>query len=118
MFSQNIEVGLVKLTFLFFFRRMFCTNVKAMTPFNIVTVVLITLVSSWIAAFLLTALTMCGTNFQALWGTEMDMLTHCANTKTQQIALAVSNFVFDVTIIVLPIPKVKHFTFKECWMHC
>lgn len=69
---------------------------------------MIVLTTIWIVGFLFAGMFLCGKDVSALWGSEMDYLTKCADTVRDQIAMGVSDFALDVAIILLPVPMVRN----------
>ena len=68
--------------------------------------ILIVLTVAWIIAFFFALFFMCDTRFYLLWGPYY-RLAMCSNGNALVIdqALAISDFGFDVIILLLPLPK-------------
>ena len=67
---------------------------------------MIWLTIAWTLAFFFAYLFACKGHFSAWWGTGFDHLEHCVNTMAVLYAMAVTDFLADVVIIVLPLPMV------------
>lgn len=105
---QVLQLGCVKLSFLFFYRRIFIVS-KRWTWFNIATLATIVLVVLWTLAFFLTELLECvavGGSFSSYWGSAIDLTTKCVKTELKSYAYAVSDFITDAIVFLLPIPMV------------
>ncbi|KAL8724599.1 MAG: hypothetical protein Q9166_007856 [cf. Caloplaca sp. 2 TL-2023] len=70
---QMLALGCVKLSFLFFYRRVFITGVS--TWFSKATTGLIIIVLVWTVAFFFALLFACKGNWSAWWGSVMDLST-------------------------------------------
>lgn len=95
-------LGCVKLSFVLFYRRLFCTanGSKAM---NIATITVVVLTVMWILAAWLALLFVCGTRFSAWWtSVEQDKL-YCPNTLEYQMGMGISDTIMDIIIFILPI---------------
>lgn len=91
---------------LLFYRRVFCTglNVYNTLWFNIATMATLVIVACWLVTFEFLAGFECGTHFSALWdGTYAE---YCSISFPYLYGLAVSDFLLDVWILVLPMPIV------------
>lgn len=98
-------MGLIKLSFVFFFRRIFVTG-KPKSRFAIISLMVITVVILWVAAFFLWFLLSCGNNFAARWTTIRTLHAVCVTDIKSDLALAISDFLTDVMIMALPVPMV------------
>ncbi|KAF2015190.1 hypothetical protein BU24DRAFT_410859 [Aaosphaeria arxii CBS 175.79] len=58
------------------------------------------------AAFFLRYLFACGINFSIWWTNAMNIMTLCGDFNTILMALAISDFVCDTIILILPVPVV------------
>ena len=102
---QTPALGLVKISILFFYRRIFCGRF-----FNIICWTLIAIVIAWALAFFLTTVFNCGSLFSANWNTIGQLRLKCLNTFKQLLALSISDVVVDVCIFAIPVPFVSHST--------
>ena len=110
-------LGYVKLSFLFFYRRIFCADKKSVA--GIVTMTAIVATAAWTISYFFAFFFACGTNFSANWGSTVALMTCCVKTYELVFSLAIIDFVFDVVIITIPIPFVSplvEFTYftSEC----
>ena len=95
---QTIAVGLVKLAILFFYRRIFTGRV-----FKIASWTIITLTAAWTVVFLFNIIFACGSNVWAEWGSTNDLKIYCDNTVVMLEAMAITEFIIDLMIILLPV---------------
>ncbi|KAK8066953.1 hypothetical protein PG997_013700 [Apiospora hydei] len=94
-------LGFVKLSALVFYRRLFCTGSKT-TILGVLTWITIVVVVLWLLAFELFAGFQCGTGFSEL--SEGSMPDICTLVLPSSLGLAISDFLLDFWILVLPIP--------------
>ena len=101
-------LGFIKLSFLFFYKRIFCASFTS--ALSIATTIMIVIVSGWSLSFFLSFLFACRGDF-SVWGSSLaNIASHCINTETLLLALAISDFLTDIIIIVMPLPMVSfHF---------
>ena len=104
---QILCLCFVKLSFVFFYRRIFCVGDK-LQPFNVVTAVVNMIVISWTIGFFFACLFACKGNFAAWWTTQATFTSECVKTVKLEYAFAVSDFLIDVLVISLPIPMVRN----------
>ncbi|MCJ1356783.1 MAG: hypothetical protein MMC33_006779 [Icmadophila ericetorum] len=105
LMTSILALGCIKLSFLFFYRRIFCkTNKRDFT--NIFTMVMICIIILWTIGFFFAHLFACGTNFSAWWGAPIELITRCVKTEKLLEALAISDFLTDAIIVVIPLPLV------------
>lgn len=96
-----LALGLIKLSVLFFYRRIFRGR-----AFDILNWILITLVVLWTLGFFLVQVFDCRTHFFTNWGPVKD-LEKCLNPFNQLFAYSISDVIIDVFILVLPVPLVS-----------
>jgi hypothetical protein len=96
-----LALGFIKLSILFFYRRIFRGR-----TFDILSWTLITLVVLWTLGFFLVQVFDCRTHFSTNWGTLAD-LQKCLSSFKQLLACSISDFIMDLFILVLPIPLVS-----------
>ena len=96
MFS--LALGSVKLSILFFYRRIFRGG-----TFDILNWTLITIVVVWTLGFLLVQIFDCRTHFYEAWG-PLEEFEKCFNTFTMLLAYSISDVIVDVFIMILPLP--------------
>ncbi|KAF3767962.1 hypothetical protein M406DRAFT_355782, partial [Cryphonectria parasitica EP155] len=99
------SLACIKLSALFFYRRVFCIHgwLEAQW-FSIATFVTIVLVVLWDVVFSFLPGFQCGTHFSALWDGTYE--TYCTISFPYLYGLAVSDFLLDVWILFLPIPRI------------
>ncbi|ESZ99267.1 hypothetical protein SBOR_0308 [Sclerotinia borealis F-4128] len=101
---QIPALGLVKLSLIFFYRRVFSRN--AAPRFNIVTWFMICIIIIWTLSFFFSILFICGTDFSAYWTSTIVEKAHCVDTDKLHNAFAISDVVTDFVIISLPVPMI------------
>jgi hypothetical protein len=94
----------VKLSFLFFYKRIFCTRSTSILKWIIWTI--IALCTIWGIAFFFSFLFVCGTHFTAFWGTPKTFKTHCGRILPENYWLAITDFILDAVIFLIPIPLI------------
>lgn len=100
---STTSLACTKLSALFFYRRIFCVGVKTQW-FNIASLVTIVIVVIWLVVFQFLTGFQCGTHFSALWnGTYTE---YCTISFPFLYGLAVSDFLLDLLILALPIPRI------------
>ena len=102
---QVLGLCFVKLSFVFFYRRIFCHGTNSQ-PFNILTIAVNIMVVAWTIGFFFAFLLACKGNFAAWWISLATITSECVKTTSLEYAFAVSDFLIDVIIIGLPIPMV------------
>ncbi|KAA8570253.1 hypothetical protein EYC84_002565 [Monilinia fructicola] len=96
---QMIAFGAVKLSVLFFYRRIFRGKIFDIASWTMIGVVLV-----WTFGFFFTMMFECRTEFWAFWSTLSDLLTHCLDDVKFQRVLSISDVVSDILILLIPIP--------------
>lgn len=99
---QILTLAIIKLSILFFYRRIFRGR-----AFDITSWVLIGVVAAWAVTFFIAILAACGTSIQANFQTLGALKGECVNTFDILIALAVSDVAVDLAILVMPVPLVS-----------
>ncbi|KAG8417319.1 hypothetical protein J3459_012412 [Metarhizium acridum] len=94
--------GMTKLSAVFFYRRIFCFGPHR-DVFNYVTMVFVFLISAWTVTFIVVPLNLCGPLKSIGW--DIRHATQCAHYAYFK-GISVSDFVLDVAVLVLPLPKV------------
>ncbi|KAM3080932.1 hypothetical protein ACMFMG_004892 [Clarireedia jacksonii] len=92
----------VKLSIIFFYRRIFIVNHKA--SIGIISTVIIIVVLCWFVTFELLFIFGCGTHVYANWGTIADTVAYCHGNLDYEIeeAMAISDLILDLVIFVFP----------------
>lgn len=101
---QVLALGFIKLSVLFFYRRIFCTIGGGV--FDCVNKILLGVTAAWTLTFFFTHLFSCGKEITALWGPLKDTIRFCKNTLSMENGFGISDFVLDFLVLILPIPKV------------
>ena len=99
-----IGVGCVKLSFLFFYRRIFCTTKRDMTSwiiYGLMVVMMLWALGCWFALIFA-----CGTEVNRFWSSILDLVS-CDDVDQYLFAGALSDMITDALIILFPIPLVR-----------
>ncbi|KAI5363628.1 hypothetical protein Slin14017_G055920 [Septoria linicola] len=109
-----LAIGLIKLTFLFFFRRIFRGR-GLRTAFDWINWTMIILVTTWMVVFVFLEIFMCGLNFWAAWSSVYALRTYCINTFAMLTACAITSWIMDLAILAIPLVMVGtlHMTMKR-----
>ena len=99
---QILALATIKLSILFFYRRIFRGR-----AFDIASWVLIGVVGAWAVTFVIAILAACGTSIAANFETLGALKEECVDTFDILIALAVSDVVVDLAVLFMPIPLVS-----------
>ncbi|KAK0618066.1 hypothetical protein B0T17DRAFT_601028 [Bombardia bombarda] len=95
----------VKLSALFFYRRVFCYNTgEKRTVFSTLTWITIAIVVVWLVVFQFLTGFQCGTHFSALW--DGTYLQYCTISIPFLYGIAISDVLLDIWILLLPIPGI------------
>ena len=97
----------MKLSILFFYRRLFCSKLVGRTVFDVITKAMIVMVIVWTLAFGLGTIFVCGAHPKFAWAPVAVVAEKCSAQLRLLEAYAISDFVMDVMIWSLPIPKVS-----------
>lgn len=104
MLLQIPALCLVKLSFIYFYRRVFCTGLT--TIFKHITTVVIWIILAWGISFFFAFLFICEVNFAAFWTSIRALNTHCGGLLDLQLGFAISDFITDFFVLVLPLPMI------------
>lgn len=66
----------------------------------------IVIVASWMISIFFAELFQCNTRFWANWGSSYDLRTQCNKTTMIVFAVALTDSILDLTILIMPIPMV------------
>ncbi|MCJ1314646.1 hypothetical protein MMC25_008328 [Agyrium rufum] len=102
---QILAVGFTKLSFVYFYRRIFVTGRTSNTRYGVVTIVAIVMILAWMTSFFFAFIFDCGTQFSAHWTVAL-LRTKCDKGLEAELGLAISDFLTDLIVLVLPIPMV------------
>ena len=96
----------VKLSFLFFYRRIF--NTGSVRTFNVLSMALIVIVTCWAISFFFAYVFVCKGHFSAFYdSTQAVEALYCVHTTPLNNGFAISDVITDLMIILLPIPQVQ-----------
>ena len=101
---QVLQLGTVKLSFVFLFKRLFATSRS--TPFGIAAWTMIAIITAWTIAFGLGFFFACRGNFAAWWDSKKLGKGYCLGLDFEN-GFALSDCIMDAIIVVMPIPKVS-----------
>lgn len=97
--------GFTKLSILYFYRRVLAAHAHPI--FNWISYIYISIVTVWMVGFFLQLIFSCGSRFDLQWSLlSEEVEKYCINATPARLALAVSDFILDVLIIILPLPMV------------
>ena len=101
LFLQPLALGFIKLSVLFFYRRIFMGPV-----FNILSWFLIGVVICWMTAFFFGLFFDCGSHFAANWGSLNEIAEECPFGFLPTIIYTILDACLDLIILVFPAPWV------------
>ena len=99
-----VSYGLVKLSIILFYRRLFVVGKTG--AFNFITVGVATVVGLWTIAFLCVFIFGYRFRFTAHWGTVLGGRSYRFSFKMEE-AMAASDLVLDIFVFFLPFPPVR-----------
>jgi len=104
--------GAIKLSVLFFYRRIFTLGM-----YRTITNWLIGVVIAWTLTFFLGDILNCGTHPQANWNPELKARVHCDNLYAFLLVFAVTDVVTSMAILWIPYPQIRKLYMdpKERW---
>ena len=98
---QCVTLGCIKLSCMFFYRRIFSGGTKL----NIATLSIIGFIIAWTIAFFFTLLFICGRHLDYAWTTIANELK-CNNVSGVQDSFAVTDVLTDLIVWIFPLPLV------------
>lgn len=106
-----LAIGVIKLSVVFLYRRIFSIS----RIFNIYSTFLIGLIITWTLGFLGANIFQCGTHPEAVWTSVSMILKYCDDTVSATAALALSDLIMDLMIVIAPMPIVwkLHMNFAQ-----
>lgn len=105
-FIQILALGCIKLGALFFYRRILSTG-GGLDTFNTTLYICIAITILWTTAMTVMNAVQCGSHIATLWTSRVeDYLEYCIFVFPFLVGFAISNFLLDLLILVLPIPKI------------
>ena len=102
---QILAMGFTKLSFVFFFRRIFVAGNRG-GPFDIASISAIVILLLWVTAFFFWFLFSCGTSFADRWTTVATLHSACPTDVKSDLALAISDVITDILVLFLPVPMI------------
>jgi hypothetical protein len=100
---EKLAFGFIKLSLLFFFRRIF----GFWPSFRRWNNILIGLVTAWTIAFALADLLLCGTHIEMHWAIDQAPgKKYCGSTGALLIAFAITSVLTDAMVLSLPLPYI------------
>lgn len=105
---QICAIGFIKLSFIFFYCRMFVAGSFRNNVFGKVMVTVIVLVVSWMVAISGTFFFNCGKHISAQWNGTAELRAECDNTLMSENALAISDCITNIIVFLLPIPIMRN----------
>ncbi|KAL8832008.1 MAG: hypothetical protein Q9191_000537 [Dirinaria sp. TL-2023a] len=102
-FISIFAYGFIKLSVLFFYRRLFAD--RSSNHFDIISKVAIVIVVAWTLAYGLAEILRCGGHVAAFWGPLIE-LAHCKTAYKFINTLFITDLITDLLVVGLPIPIV------------
>ena len=100
---QVLALTFIKLSCMFFYRRIF--RVGSNKIFDAAMVGVVVIIVLWAISFFFAFTFMCGTHFNYLW-TSLANEAKCAKTMMLQQGFAISDVITDFFVLLFPIPLV------------
>lgn len=97
-----LALGSVKLSFMFFYRRVF--RIGDSKSFDRVMFSVVAIIIVWTASFFFSLMFECGTHFNYIWA---KFENRCVEGVKLQVGFAVSDFITDFIILGFPLPFVR-----------
>lgn len=102
---QIPALAAVKMSFVFFYRRIFITGHNNVFPWISMAVIVVTVV--WSLGYFFSFLFLCPGHPSAYWSALINIKEHCLDTMKLHNAYGISDVILDIIIILLPIPWVR-----------
>jgi hypothetical protein len=106
-----IAYGFIKLSLVFFYRRLFV--VLKWSAFDIISLAYIAIIIMWTLAFFFLFLFMCKTKIYLHWAPLSETEDQCGDPLAPELGLVISDLITDIMILTLPMPIVC-FTIPYC----
>jgi len=97
-------LGVVKLSILLFYRRIF--NVSKKSLFNILSLMVIAVLVLWTLGFMLAFAFNCKLHFFAMWGSQAELMKYCNTGFGGEQAIVITDFITDLMVLCFPLPMV------------
>ncbi|KAJ4293276.1 hypothetical protein N0V90_008558 [Kalmusia sp. IMI 367209] len=108
---QFPAITCIKLSFLFFYKRIFSTPSTPILRF--ILWAMIAICAAWGIVYFFTFVFVCGTHVSAMWANPMIFKQHCSRIVNENYWLAITDFILDAIIFIIPIPLVS----EICMVH-
>ncbi|MCJ1380091.1 hypothetical protein MMC17_003194 [Xylographa soralifera] len=102
--QQIPALSLIKLSVIFFYRRIF--NTGATPLLNWSTMTMVALVSMWTISFFFSFLFICGKTPADYWISSKTEKGYCVATQELHLSFAISDTILDILIILMAIPMI------------
>ncbi|KAF2659359.1 hypothetical protein K491DRAFT_192913 [Lophiostoma macrostomum CBS 122681] len=102
LIAQIPAISCIKLSFLFFYKRVFATPHRGCVTYLIWA--MIAICTLWGVSFFFSFVFICGTRFSAFWGPLIGFKMYCQGVLNCNFWLSISDFILDVLIFVFPMP--------------
>ena len=100
---QVLALCFVKLSYIFFYRRVF--RAGGTKIFDAMMFAVVVIIIAWTVSFLFVFIFECGIHLDYLW-TSLANEAKCAKTSELENGFAISDVITDVIVLVFPIPLV------------
>ena len=97
-----LALGSVKLSLMFFYRRVF--RIGDSKTFDRIMFSVVAIIIAWTVSFFFALMFECGTHFDYIW---RRFENRCVKGLILQVGFAVSDFVTDFIVLIFPIPFVS-----------
>lgn len=97
-----LALGSIKLSFMFFYRRVF--RIGDSKAFDRVMFSMVAIIVFWTASFFFSFMFECGTHFNYIWA---KFENRCVKGVKLQVGFAVSDFITDSIVLAFPLPFVS-----------
>ena len=101
---QIPTLALIKVAALCFYRRLFVTSRGRLL--NKIIWAIIILTTAWAISFIAFYVAACGSHVKAAWGGYLPFSQYCLTTERFEEAYAISDFMLDTFVLIVPIPSV------------
>lgn len=108
---QPLALGFTKLSFVFFYRRIFVTATSD-TAFGIATLVAIGVIAARMISVFFAYVFICGSHFSAFWESFKSARARCFKTSIALDGFSISDFLTDVIVLFLPFSMVSSTKFQ------
>ncbi|CAD6578657.1 MAG: hypothetical protein ASARMPREDX12_008926 [Alectoria sarmentosa] len=98
-------LGLIKLSFMFFYQRIFAKGKGK--AFKGIIHGMVSLIICWIVAFFFSYLFLCKRHPSFYWTSLANEKEYCNNSTQLHLGYAISDFIFDVAILIFPMPFIE-----------